>query len=176
MPTSTYTPLGSTKFATAAATYTFNTFPSTYTDLRIVVNARSSSVGGTGDGADQIALRFNGVTTSTYSLIQMFGTGTGAANTGGQVSQTSVGLGNVPISDNIISPSFQMTAADIMQYSNPNIFKNVYSVGGPSGSYSLHRLGTFRSTSAITSITLLFGGGANFEVGSTISLYGIKAE
>jgi hypothetical protein len=171
---STYTPLGTTKLTTAASSYTFNSFSSAYTDLRLVVVARSTLNGGTGGGADQVGLQFNGITTTTYSITQLFGSGTSAA-TGVQTNQTSLGIGNIPVGDSIVSPSFQMVVADIMQYSNPSIFKSVYGISGPSGDYSLHRMGTWRSTSAITSVTVLSSGGNQWAVGTTLTLYGIKA-
>jgi hypothetical protein len=71
MPTPTYVAIAKTVLSSNQAEITFSSIPSTYTDLVVLVSARSASGGST---SDNVALRLNGSTT-TYSYTFLSGNG-----------------------------------------------------------------------------------------------------
>ncbi len=62
-----------------------------------------------------------------------------------------------------------------MNYSNATTYKTILVRGGDASQKVDATVNLWRSTSAITSITLFPGGGNSFLTGSTFSLYGIAA-
>ena len=171
----TYTPIANYTFASAASTYTFSSIPQTYTDLIVVLNAKSSS---TIYYHDNILWRFNGDSSAIYSDIKLSNNGSSAASysiadTGasycGQLPNSTSGNSTYDRSTNIIQ---------VMSYANTSIYKTVLSssAAADSAGYTNTEIyvGTYRSTSAVTSLTMVNGEG-NFVIGTTISLYGIAA-
>ena len=69
---STYTKIASTTLGTAAASYTFNSIPSTYTDLVLVANIQQVTNG------EDVAIQFNTDTGTNYSRIYVCGSGSSA--------------------------------------------------------------------------------------------------
>lgn len=153
----TYESIATTTLGSAAASYTFSSIPSTYTDLVIVGQGTLSADGGW-------AVRFNGDTASNYSSTVVYGDGTSAASARA-VNDTSMGLGygGTAQGTNIFH---------IQNYSNSTTYKSALSRQSGNG-YVAAKVGLWRNTSAITSITALTYSG-NFAVGSTFTLYGIK--
>jgi hypothetical protein len=168
----TYEPIATTTLTTNSASITFDSLSSTYTDLIIVFNARSTTVGSS-TGTNGLELRFNSDSGANYSYTQLYGTGSAVAS-GASSNITSVALGNIPISSNTTSPSYEVVTGHIMNYSNSTTYKTTLGRGGPSGAYNIARTGLWRNTSAITSVTGVINGGS-FLAGSTATLYGIKA-
>ena len=164
----TYTPIATATLTSNSATITFGSLPSAYTDLIIVFNARSATVGSS-SGTDGLELRFNSDSASNYSYTQLYGTGSAAAS--GLSSSTSAPIGNIPISNNTTSPSYEIAVGHIMNYSNSTTYKTVLGRGGPSGSYSIVRVGMWRNTTAVTSVSGVINGGGSFLAGSTATLY-----
>jgi hypothetical protein len=171
----TYTPIANYTFVSATNVYTFTSIPQTYTDLIVVLNAKSSS---TIYYHDNILWRFNGDSSAIYSNIKLSNNGTSSAaysnaNTGasycGQLPNSTSGVSTYDRSTNILQ---------IMSYASTSIYKTVLSrsAATDSAGYTNTELyvGTYRSTSAITSLTMANGEG-NFVIGTTISLYGIAA-
>ena len=70
----TYEPIQTTTLGSAAASYTFSSIPSTYTDLKLVITG--TSVGAYAD----IDLRFNSDTATNYSWTALAGNGTAASS------------------------------------------------------------------------------------------------
>jgi hypothetical protein len=62
-----------------------------------------------------------------------------------------------------------------MNYANTTTFKTHISRSNNSSNFVMATVGLWRSTAAITSITLLTNTADTFSVGSTFTLYGIKA-
>ena len=149
-----------------AASVTFSTIPSTYTDLIIVIWGKV-------DGNDyNPAIRFNGDTGSNYSVTKLRGNGSTASSTR-QSSQTYINSGTAG------DPTNQDTVAvlQIMSYADTNVYKTVLASIATPGVSVGRDVGLWRSTSAITSV-LLSGsalGAGEWVSGSTFSLYGIKA-
>jgi hypothetical protein len=158
----TYEPIATTTLGSATASYTFSSIPSTYTDLVLVTTAGNSN----GSNTD-IRLQFNGSSTG-YSDTIVRGNGTATTSTR-ETSQTSVLAGwsdTTLISNTIVS---------IQNYSNATTYKSTLSrTNNVPTSYVAAVVGLWQNTAAITSLTVLSGIG-NFIIGSTFTLYGIKA-
>lgn len=155
----TYEPIATTTLGSAQSSIAFSSIPGTYTDLVLVSNF-------TGSGGDFNALlTFNSDTGSNYSETVIYGNGSSAAS-GRQTSATSIrsGYNNAERTINRIN---------IMNYSNSTTNKTVL-IRWDSGGYTDLRVGLWRSTNAITSLSLTTNQN-NFASGSTFTLYGIKA-
>jgi len=164
---STYTPIATTTLGSAAASYTFSSIPSTYTDLVLVGNASTTVANGS------ITMQFNGDTGTNYSYTFLYGTGSAAGSSRSSNAQI-IGLmgfaAQVPIGDRA------MGIAQLQNYSNTSTYKTVLVRNTPSVSSTVEAaVGLWRSTSAINSITILAISGASIASGSTFTLYGIAA-
>lgn len=138
--------------------YTFTTIPSTYTDLRIVAAVKLN-------GTDNTTIRLNGDTGSNYSSTYLGGSGS-AASSGRFSNTTSSYLG------------YQSSGAqtfDIMNYANSTTNKTIICRSNDAGVWVEAAVGLWRSTAAITSVTLRTYSTASYDVGTTFTLYGIKA-
>jgi hypothetical protein len=165
----TYEPIATTTLGSAAASITFSSIPATYTDLRLIYVVQGTAAG-------QLCFtRFNGDTSGStlYSLTNLYGDGTSAtssANTS-RSSWFDFQFG-MPSSGN----TFAFGTIDIFSYAG-STFKTGLLTGSndANGSGDVdRRVGLYRSTSAITSITLTPQVSGNFAIGSTATLYGIK--
>ena len=162
----TYEPIATATVASTGGTVTFSSIPNTYTDLVIVSSALR---GVTGSGGDSIRAQFNSDTGSNYSRTGLYGNGTSALSFR-QSSQTELGVGSAgDYSGTPWSPSI----ASIMNYSNTTTFKTVIMRGNEPTGIAGAQVALWRSTAAISSIYLFCTNG--FYVGSTFTLYGIKA-
>jgi hypothetical protein len=159
----TYEPISTQTLASAVATVTFSSIPATYTDLVLIMTGIASTV-----GTDSCELQFNGDTATNYSYTLL--TGNGAAASSGR------GTGAAFIAVGLITSSEQVSNIwNIMNYANTTTFKSVLGHGNIAGAQVRTGVGTWRSTSAITSILLKNDTAQNFAIGSTFTLYGIKA-
>jgi hypothetical protein len=156
----TYVAIFTETLASAQASVTFSVIPSTYTDLVLVCIGKMVS----GSDANQ-AITFNGDSSALYSRTFMYGDGTNPFS-GRATGTTSLGF---PYWN---STNPVTTITQIMNYSNTTTFKTAISRNAGSNTVT-GEVGLYRSTSAISSITLT--GTVNFAAGSTFSLYGIKA-
>jgi hypothetical protein len=157
---STYTPIATNTLTSSTATVTFSSISGVYTDLIIALSAQ--------DTGDTFSLRFNSDTGSNYSRTRLLGNGSVASS----VSQANTTF----ITSNYVGapPSgFSTSLVNINNYSNSTTFKTVLTRSGAASSGVSETVGLWRNTAAITSISILAG--SNFEVGSTFTLYGIKA-
>jgi len=165
-----------TKIATQTAngsvnSITFSSIPATYTDLKLMISARSTYATGS---VDYMSGWFNGDRNTLYSDTIVTGSG---SSTSSQRSSTT-------------------TAFDVCSYPNANNTSNVYGsveiyipnyagsnykqgiidgVMENNATYSEQRVVTilYRSTNAINSITIYAGSG-NYTSSSEFTLYGIK--
>ena len=157
----TYEAIATQTLGSAAASVTFSSIPSTYTDLVLVVT-------GTVATADNIGLQFNGDTGNNYSFTYLIGTGSSAIS--GRTSNTNqvltVGFGTTTIANAIFH---------ISNYSNSTTNKTVINRGNRSDDGVSAWVGLWRNTAAITSIVVKTGSNYNLQTGSTFSLYGIQS-
>jgi hypothetical protein len=142
--------------------YTFSSIPGTYTDLVLVCNLKATSAD------SSIVARFNGDSGSNYSNTQLYGNGTSA------VSQrfTSQTEGYLSFSG-FPTATFGPTIVNFMNYANTTTNKTYIARGGYASGYVDTSVGLWRSTAAISSMTLYAGN--FFDTGCTFSLYGIKS-
>jgi hypothetical protein len=168
MATNTYVALSKQTVSVAASNITFSAIPATYTDLVLVLqgamaaNARVDIYVGNGTvdnnaNYSNTSLFANGVATTTTSLRN-------ATTSSMQGMFDSMGTGTNQVN----------SITHFQNYANTSVRKTVMgrfnSNSNGAGMFS----GLWRSTSAIDIITLT--GTSNFAVGTTASLYGIRAE
>ena len=147
----TYEPIAT---ATGSTSITFSSIPSTYTDLRLVIN-----------GTADYALRFNGDSATNYSRTILEGSGTAAS---------SIRFSNVTAAQfhyNYVSaPSFLVV--DILNYagSTNKTAIGAYSNDNNGTGYVSRGVALWRNTAAINSILIFV-----YTSTATATLYGIKA-
>lgn len=166
----TYDPIATYTFSSAASTYTFSSIPGTYTDLIVMCYVKAAVNPSYG-----IALQFNSDTGTNYDFNYMYGTGSGAfASSKSSQSSMSIGYGT-----GVGSGSPSVLKAHILDYANTTTYKSVFTEGANyDTSYGgvENLVGNWRSTAAINSITVYAPyGSMTLAIGSTLTLYGIKA-
>lgn len=157
----TYEPIATTTLGSAQGTVTFSTIPGTYTDLRLVIAGIISTA------IDPVTINFNSDTGSNYSYTLLYGDGTSAASARSS-NLTAIRAGYLGTVQGI-------TAVDIFNYSNTTTNKTVLGRGNVANWGVTAQVSMWRSTSAITSMTIKSLSAYNFASGSTFTLYGIKA-
>lgn len=155
----TYVALATQTLGSAAASVTFSSIPSTYTDLVLVINYTAGT-------AAKVSFRLNGDSGSNYSRITVDGTGTGtASDLTSNNTEAIVSRFNATTSRSNIILQF-------MNYSNTTTYKTTLTRSSDASSNVVAGCNLWRSTAAITSIVVTQ---SDFSTGSTFSLYGIKA-
>ena len=169
---STYTPIATTTLGSSAASVTLSSIPSTYTDIILIVSARSNW---TTDEYEGLGIQFNSDTGSNYSYTVLAGNGAAASSFRG-TSQTKIeGRLNPSYSSNT-SPSANVL--QLQNYSNTTTYKTMLMRTNSSVEYYevTATVGLWRSTSAINEVKLFpTESGAQFVAGSTFTLYGVKS-
>jgi hypothetical protein len=164
----TYEPLATTTLGSSAATIDFTSINGSYTDLVLVISGVSSS-------GNNIFTRFNSDTASNYSVTRLSGSGSSALSDR-ETSQTY--MVNTNYGWPTTTAGDQNSIIQIMNYSNTTTFKTVLNRSNRASNGVDAIVGLWRSTSAITSISLStngFSGAAGWSSGTTATLYGIKA-
>jgi hypothetical protein len=163
----TYTVTGS-----ATANITFSSIPSTYKHLQVRGILRSDRSGYVQTGC---SFRFNGDSGSNYNWNQSYSSSSSVPASETYGNESALRLGELPAA-NANANTFGFILLNIFDYTSTNKYKTTHEVGGSdrNGSSFLGiNHGNWRSTSAVTSITLLETA-ANWVVGSKLSLYGIR--
>jgi hypothetical protein len=165
----TYEKIATTTLGSPSTTITFSSISSAYTDLRIVVSSTMT-----------LASRFNYLTfnsdsSATYSFTYLMGNGTSGSSSGNA-------NGNyMPVDDNQINgssttiPTF--STIDVFSYtgSTYKTLLNTVSADQNGSGAVINKVGLWRSNSAINSVTFTASGSTTFKVGTTATIYGIKA-
>jgi len=163
----TYEPIATTTLGSAAATTTFSSISSAYTDLIVIINAKASTVTNTymqvGNGSVD--------TGSNYSRTGLTGNGSAASSYRGS-SQTLFYCDNNSAPD--ASNFNYVNTIHLMNYSNTTTYKTFLNRANNAGYGVEAQVGLWRSTSAINTILLGVASGT-WAVGTTFTLYGIKA-
>ena len=162
--------------AGGASSVTFSSIAGTYKHLQIRGIARTSR---TGAGGDYLGVRFNGVTTSSYSFHDLYGVGGGSPSvfSSGAATQTFCVMQRVSSASESTNV-FGAFVTDILDYASTTKYKTLRNLGGydnnGSGQMTLDS-GSFQNTAAITSIELKGqAGSSTIQQYSTFSLYGVK--
>ena len=152
-----FTLISTTTPTVSTSVVTLSSIPGTYKHLLLSMQGIDSS----GTSSNNIAVTFNGNTSTVYDS----NTGVNLSNFDGfRVVGTSGGGqgGNMPLYD--------YASANFKAYFSQSVS---YNAAGDTGG-TLSNLGLFRSTSAISSITLTLGGGATYLASGSIFLYGLS--
>ena len=163
----TYVSIASQTLSSTATEITFSSIPATYTDLALVISCAQSTAGG------GLRFQFNSDTSGNYSTVEI-----GAYEDTVYQARPANATGGY-ITYNVGVPVNQLGASTInfMNYSNSTTYKTVigdYVNASDNGrGYDL-TFNLWRNTAAITTIKMFLSAN-NFIVGSTFSLYGIKA-
>ena len=157
----TYTPLQSIVLTSSASTVTFSNIPQTYQDLQLIVSSPTST------GNDSFLLRINGDTGTTYSNTTLDADGSSAT------SRRRTGLTYIVLQEKG-GASDAILKTGLLNYSNTTTYKTVIGTATQaSGGLSAHA-GLWRSTVAISSITLFLASSLTYAAGTTFDLYGIS--
>jgi hypothetical protein len=170
--------IATTTLGSATSTVTFSSIPADYTHLQLRLFAQDVRAT---YGITEIRLTFNGDTSSIYTSHNMYGDGATAS------SNSTLNFSSIVLGDGTYGTStggtFGAGIADILDYTNTNKFKTVRhisgvdingTIAGYGGRVGLSS-GVWRSTTAISSITLTSNSLINFSANSRFDLYGVKA-
>ncbi|CAB4157866.1 hypothetical protein UFOVP688_53 [uncultured Caudovirales phage] len=152
-----------------AATIDFTSIPQTYTDLKIVVSARTNRAS---QVSDFLSITFNGSTTNRSGR-ELYGTGTSVGS--GTVAILGGGL---IVGSTATASVFGSTEIYIPNYTSANNKSlSVDSVSENNGSEAYQDLlaNLWANTAAITSISIFSNNSASFVQYTTATLYGIKS-
>ena len=159
----TYEPIATYTATGTPTSYTFSSIPGTYTDLILIGSAKR---GNAGSGDDNYNVTFNGDTGNNYSVTLLY--------EGSPYSTRSANRANLNWMGATGSADFIPSIVHIMNYANTTTNKTALGRwGGPSDSIVRASVGLWRSTSAITSLTITPA--QSIAANSTFTLYGIKA-
>jgi hypothetical protein len=158
----TYEPIATTTLASAATSFTFSSIPATYTDLILIADMSTAG------SSNYPSVRLNGDTASNYSRTYINGDGSSISSSRNTESYMTV-FGN------------QITASRVnfimhfMNYSNTTTNKTALSRKNDSAGVMGATVHLWRSTAAINSILINSQTSDTFSIGTTFTLYGIKA-
>jgi hypothetical protein len=162
----TYTPITSQTLSSATSSITFSSISGSYTDLVLVASPlRDATTGG------YVTMQFNSDTGSNYSNTGLLGNGTTTQSS--RTSSQTIAYLNWG-ADGLSTTNPNTMIASFQNYSNTTTYKTYLSRANQAGSAVDAVVGLWRSTSAISTIAISRSTGS-FAIGSTFTLYGIKA-
>jgi hypothetical protein len=158
----TYEPIQRVTATGSSTSISFTSIPQTYTDLILIFSGFATT--------GNFYIRVNSDTSSIYSQTQLRGNGT-VAGTSRETAQSNVYIGDY-ISDPISAIS--NAVMHFNNYANTTTHKTFLLRGNNSAKFTDVNAGLWRSTAAITGISV-HSSGANLDSTSVATLYGIKA-
>lgn len=173
---SAYAPPGFESIATvtgtgSSSTITFSSIPSGFRHLQIRGIAQSASSGT--DGA--MRLQINSDTGTNYSEHYLQGDGSTVSSFG--TANNSYIYVARPIRNSSYPSTVGVFIIDILNYTSTSQFKTIRSLSGNDingAGLLIQHSGNWRSTSAITSISLYDPSSINYTTNTIVALYGIK--
>ena len=162
----TYEPIATTTLGTAANTITLSSIPSTYTDLRLIVVCTTAA-------SDQFRVLFNADATAVYSFTTLGGQGA-VTSSGNGTNVNSINMGALSNTNTTIPEMFDIQLFSYVGSTFKTMLGRISADQNGSGATD-SVVGLWRSTSAVTSIRVFTNNGNNFSIGTTATLYGIKA-
>jgi hypothetical protein len=176
----TYTLIASSTLATAAPSFDFTSISASFWDLRLHLSVRGVVAGNDAN----IVMTINNVSGNNYrSILQYANSNTTSQSSnngypslatnmawGGGIMPANGGDANAFMNGMLLIPGYRQTTnlapfRGMMAYWTQNRTSGSNVFWGQSASQT-------SDTSAVNRITLTVSGGANFAVGSTVSLYG----
>jgi hypothetical protein len=157
--------------AAGASSVEFTSIPSTYKHLQIRVIGRGTQSA----ASTYLQVQFNGDTASNYYGAHWLNGSGSAATAGADGAANVIYVERIP-AGNATASIFGVNLIDVLDYGSTSKYKTTRNLGGydanGSGQITLSS-GLWRSTSAITSITIT-PAASNFAQYSQFALYGIK--
>jgi hypothetical protein len=163
----TYEPIATQTLVSAASTITFSSISATYTDL-VLVTRIFANTGGLNDYTS--LMQINGDTASNYSTVKLAGNGTNAVST----VSTNANHARINTAGYLSTTIPQNSIINIMNYANTTTYKSILVRSNQVDTEVNTTTSMWRSTSAVTSLRFFIEAG-NMGIGSTFTLYGIKA-
>jgi hypothetical protein len=167
--------IADSNLAAAAASINFASIPQTFRTLQLVCQFRTAQAA-VNDG---VWFRFNGDSGSNYDSYNFRGVGTTPTNTGVEDIATNYAKMSLVAAGNTAPANvFGIVVLTIPFYANTTGNKIVEGVcavkwGTATGNLQIsHFQGNWRSNAAINQITFTAAGGANFSIGTRVTLYG----
>jgi hypothetical protein len=163
---STYEKIFAYTAPSSISSYTFSTIPSTYTDLVVIATLRADTV--TFNNMNYPLITYNGDTGANYSLTQIFERYYGSQQTLSDRASNASNLNMGPVATTSFgSGIFSSYMMQVQNYSNTTTYKtclcristggNLTDMQGTTAS-----VGLWRSTNAITSLTITPSSSGNF--------------
>jgi len=158
---STYTPIATQTLTSTASSVTLSSIPQGYTDLVLVVAGKNSS------STYSPYIQFNGDTSTNYSITSLYGDGSNAASARASNTATAYfgSLGATQVN----------AIVQIQNYSNTTTYKTALIRINAADFRVYASVMLWRSTAAITSLTVFNESPGTFASATTFSLYGIAA-
>lgn len=155
--------ISETVLSSPASSVSFTSISGTYKDLELEIICTTTA------GGQNINIQFNGDTASNYSRTNLWGNGSSAySNRNASQAQISAMIASGTSSS---EPSF--CKFYVMSYSSASVFKTVLNRAGIASGEADVTVGTWRSTSAITSVATI-AGTSTFAAGSSFRLWGVS--
>jgi len=162
---STYEKIATNTLGTAASSVTFSSISGAYTDLVLILNLKAVS----GSSAYP-KIVFNSDTAANYSVT--FITGDGSTATSGRVANSVGYITGYTVES---STEFNFNGIySIQNYSNTTTYKTTIGRCNNAAGHTEAIVNVWRNTAAINAVSII-NNGVNFAIGSTFTLYGIKA-
>jgi hypothetical protein len=171
----TYEMIQKSTLTSAVASVTFTAISNIYTDLVIIANVQGQANG------CNMQIWFNDDGSSTnYSSSVLYSTGSvvGAGRSANQAKINFGTNGGMPFSD---SNQFGLNIYNIQNYSNTTTYKTIFGTArnlnnGYTGAPEFTQaVGMWRNTAAISSISIGVDNSKTMQIGSSFTIYGIKA-
>ena len=165
----TYDKIATTTLGSASSTITFSSIAASWTDLRLVFVYKDTT-----NSTQNTYMTFNSDTGTNYSVTEIRGNGSAASSynlpnyNGALINAFSIGAS---------STYLELDTVDIFSYcgSTYKSFLISSNLDENGSGVVQNAVGLWRSTSAITSLTLQLGSVALYAIGTTATLYGIKS-
>lgn len=167
-------PIAKQVLSASASSVTFSNIPQIFTNLRLIISARSDGTGVS--GYDAASIQFNGVTSGYNWNTLWTAQSSGTVSATGSTSQASMQCAEI-WNSHFGSSGRGIATIDIPNYSDVNNLKSFSGQstavdGGTAGILQTYGGSMTGSTAAITSLTVLMGVGS-FIADSTFCLYGM---
>lgn len=165
--TATYEKIATTTLGSATTQINFTSIGSTYTDLIVILQ------GNAGSGLEGLNVQLGSSNTidtaNNYSSTRLNGNGSAASSS----RETTTNVMNIGAIDNTSNGT---TIIQIQNYSNSTTYKTTLCRSNTAATYVRAGVGLWQSTNVVNCVRLTTGSVSNFTIGTTATIYGIKAE
>jgi hypothetical protein len=174
MATSTFELIGDVTLGSNGA-IDITGIPATYTDLIIKGHLRAA---GGSSVVENCFYYFNNDQSAIYSDMRMIGYGNspGVWVQNSDWGLTSNYIGAIQGAAPVLTAAYTPFEIKVAQYANTSRWKFTIGAWGTYTYEAGYRSGNYKSNNAINRFTMGCGGGSGFAAGSSVTIWGIKAE